>query len=241
MTETWLREALERVWSEFKLFARTLVAFAFRPGRSAREWQTGETGFMNPLAFGATAAGIYWAVTNALALIWPVPEASAVDTLATELTSAIGPYLHYGLLGAAMHVGLRVLGSRRRILGSIGVAFFAGGSIGTFAALVLSAFARWTAHTRGTSSLELRANDVLPLLIFIGAVLSYALVCLTMARALKALHYTAGWKVLVAATFAVIVTALLFGSVLPDGNYGWHPYVRVELDGGAGFFFGFEG
>jgi hypothetical protein len=37
------------------------------------------------------------------------------------------------------------------------------------------------------------------------------------------------------------VTAFLFGSVLPDGAYGWRPYIGVDLDGGFGFSFGFRG
>jgi hypothetical protein len=239
--ETWLREALERLWQELRLFVRTGAAFISRPARFARDWQTGELTVMNPLAFGATAAGVYWAVTNVLALVWPIPTTQTPDSLATEITSALGPYLHYGLLGATMHLALRALGSRRRILGSIGIAFFAGGSIGTLGALLLSAVARWFAFVRGTSSLELRTNDVVPLLIFTGAVLSYALVCVMMARALKALHHTAGWKTVAAVIFAVVVTALLFGNLIPDGNFGWRPYIRAVRDDGWGFSFGFRG
>ncbi|MGH7462570.1 MAG: hypothetical protein ACREMA_16295, partial [Longimicrobiales bacterium] len=73
--------------------------------------------------------------------------------------------------------------------------------------------------------------------ILTSALIAYALVCLIMARALMALHRTAAWKVISAGVFAVVVTALLFGSVLPDGQYGWHPYIKLErnFSGGVGF------
>jgi hypothetical protein len=44
-----------------------------------------------------------------------------------------------------------------------------------------------------------------------------------------ALHHTAGWKVVIAATFAVVATTLLFGSVLTGGYYGRRPYIGVDL------------
>ena len=237
--EAWLREAFDRLVHELRLFGRTFSAFLVRPGRSARAWQTGERVFMNPLAFGATAAGAYLAVASALAALWPVPGPDAGATLSDQITSAVGPYVHYGLLGAAMHLGLRTLGSRHRILGSIGTAFFAGGSIGTLTALLLTATTRRVAHVRGTNSLELGSGDAMPLVILVLALIAYALVCLIMARALMALHRTAAWKVIIAGVFAVVVTALLFGSVLPDGAYGWHPYIRLERNFSLGV--GFRG
>jgi hypothetical protein len=97
--------------------------------------------------------------------------------------SAVTPYAHYGLLGAAMHPGLRGLGSRRRVLSSIGIAFFTGGSIGTLTALVLNAVAYWIGHARGTGAFEVHSGDLVPLLLFLAAGLSYLLVCVTMLRA----------------------------------------------------------
>jgi hypothetical protein len=241
VTETWLREALERVVAELVLFLRTWRAFLFRPARAARAWQAGEAAFMNPLAFGATAAGIYWALSNTLDVVWPVQGAESAETLATELASAVSPYLLYGILGTTMHFALRALGSRRRLLASIGIAFFIGGSIGTAGALITSAAARRMAYVRGTTSLELSEADIMPLLLFLGATLFYVLTCVLMARALKALHYTAWWKVVLAAVFGMVLTAVLFGSVIPDGNYGWHPYIRIERNNGIGFSFGFQG
>jgi hypothetical protein len=239
-TDTWLREALTHLLGELRSFALTWVGFAFRPARSARAWQAGTRDFMNPLGFAATGAAIYWAVTSVLSTLWPVGEAEA-DGLAEQLTSAVGPYLHYGLLGAALHLALRTLGSQRRITGSIGAAFFAGGSVGTVTALIITAAARWYGHTRNTTSLDLQGPDIIPLLVFIGAVISYALICFVLAKAMLALHRTAVWKVLLAAVFAVTVTAVLFGSVLPEGNFGWRPYIQINLRDGIGFSFGFRG
>lgn len=241
VTETWLRDALGRLVAELVLFARTFRSFLWRPGRSARLWQAGDSSFMNPLAFGATAAGIYWALSNTLDLLWPVPRSEAAQTLGSELARAVSPYLLYGILGATMHFALRMLGSRRRILGSVGIALFVGGSIGTMGALLTSSTARRMAYVRGTTSLEMSASDIMPLVLFLGATLFYALTCLLLARALQALHHTSGWKVVLAAVFGMVLTAVLFGTVIPEGNYGWHPYIGIETDKQIGFSFGFRG
>ena len=238
---SWLREAFDRVVVEVRLFVKTFLAFLLHPARSAALWRSGERDYMNPLAFAAASAGIYWAITNFLSAIWPVAETETADQLSDQITSAIGPYVHYGLLGIAMHLALIALGSRQRILGSIGAAFFVGGSIGMLTSMVLTALARWYAHTHATTSLELQSGDVLPMIVFGGSVLSYLLICLMLARALTGLHRIARWKVGVAVAVAVLATAVLFGTVLPDGQYGWRPYVRVDVVDEIGFSFGFRG
>jgi hypothetical protein len=239
--ENWLHEAFARIVLEVMLFGGTFLAFLVRPGRSAREWQAGEREFMNPLAFSAGAAGVYWAAASLLGTIWPIPEPDVTDTFARQLGAAVTPYVHYCLLGVSMHLALRWLGSRRPVLGSVGAALFTGGSIGTFAALLLNAAAYWAGHARGTTALEVRAGDPLPLVLFLAAVLSYLLVCMAMLRALMAVHRAPPWKTVLAGAFAVLVTALLFGSVLPAGEYGWHPYLRVDPVGGFALSFGFRG
>jgi hypothetical protein len=241
VTETWLREALGRLWAEVALFTRTFKSFVLRPGRSAQLWQASESNFMNPLAFGAAAAGVYWAWSNTLNVLWPVAGNEGVDTLGSELAGAVSPYLLYAVLGTTMHFALRLLGSRRRLLGSIGIALFVGGSIGTLGALLTSSVARRMAYVRGTTTLEMSTTDILPLLLFLGATLFYALTCLLLARALKALHHTSGWKVVLAAVFGMVLTAVLFGTVIPEGNYGWHPYIGIETENQIGFSFGFRG
>jgi hypothetical protein len=149
--------------------------------------------------------------------------------------------VHYGLLGIAMHVALYALGSRHRLRGSVGVAFFVGGSIGTLTALILTTLARRYAFTHSTTSLNLDSGDVIPVLVFFGSVISYVLICTALARGLRTLHSTAAWKVGLAAVFAVLLTAVLFGSVIPDANYGWRPYIGIHVKDGIGFAFGFRG
>jgi hypothetical protein len=239
--QSWLREAFERIVAESRLFFSTFLSFLAHPGRSVRDWRSGERRYMNPLAFAAAAAGVYWAITNVVSAVWPVGEADSANLLSEQITSAIGPYVHYGLLGIAMHLALLALGSRQRILGSIGAAFFVGGSIGTLTSLVLTSLARWYAHMHATTSLELQSGDILPVVVFGGSVISYVLICLALARALTALHKIARWKVGVAAFFAVVATAVLFGSVIPDGAFGWRPYIKIETANEIGFSFGFRG
>ena len=228
--ERWLHEAIARVRLELATFFTTFAAFGFQPRSAAVTWQSGDRVFMNPLGFAASAAGAYWAIVSALVVLWPIADSESTDTLAAQLTSAVGPYVHYGLLGIVMHVVLRLLGSRRSLLGSIGIAFFVGGSIGTATALLLSSLTRWFGHVRGTSFLELASGDWAPTAILFGAALCYLAVCLLLARGLMGLHRVTVWKVIIAAAAAMLVTALLFGSVIPDGSYGWRPYIRIRLD-----------
>jgi hypothetical protein len=237
--ERWLHEAIARVRVELATFFTTFAAFGFRPRTSALAWQSGERVFMNPLGFAATAAGAYWAIVSVLSALWPIPGSESADTIGAQITSAIGPYVHYGLLGIAMHVLLRLLGSRRPALGSIGIAFFIGGSIGTSSALILSSITRWFGHVRGTSSIMLAEGDLVSLAILFAGVSFYLLVCLMLARGLMGLHRVAAWKMGIAVAFAILITALLFGSVIPDGSYGWRPYLRLWLDGDISF--GFRG
>jgi hypothetical protein len=239
--DDWLREAIARVLFELSLFGRTFAAFAFRPDRSARAWQAREQTFMNPLAFAASAAGVYWATVSLLTTLWPVPGTEAADTLAGQLTSAIGPYVHYGLLGIAMHFGLRTLGSKRRVLGSTGIAFFAGGSIGTATALVLTTLARWFGYERGALALEVQSGDLVPAVLLASGLISYGVLCLVMARGMMGLHRAPVWKAMAAAGFAMAVTAFLFGSVLPEGSFGWRPFFQIGIDGGFTLHFGFRG
>jgi hypothetical protein len=238
--EGWVREAWERVLREVALFARTFAAFALHPMRSARAWQAGERDFMNPIAFGGSAAGLYWGVSAVVGALWPVPGSEASDTLARQLASAVGPYVHYGLLGAAMHVGLRGLGSRRSLLGSLGAAFFTGGSVGTATALLLSSTAGLIAHARGVNTLELGSGDSVAFWFLFASAVSYALVCASMATALMGLGRTAVWKTILAGGFAIVLTAILFGSVIPEGDYGWRPYIHFDA-AEKEFGFGFQG
>ena len=237
--ERWLHEAIARVRLELATFFTTFAAFGFQPRSAAVTWQSGDRVFMNPLGFAASAAGAYWAIVSALVVLWPIADAESTDTLAAQLTSAVGPYVHYGLLGIVMHVVLRLLGSRRSLLGSIGIAFFVGGSIGTATALLLSSLTRWFGHLRDTSFIELSSGDVVPLALLAGAALSYVVVCLLISRGLMGLHQVAGWKAGIAIVVAMLFTALLFGSVMPEGSYGWRPYIRIDLNGGVSF--GFSG
>jgi hypothetical protein len=238
--DTWLQEAFSRLLAEFLLVGHTFVAFLLRPRRSVRQWQAGERHFMNPLAFSASAAAVYWAVTSVLAGLWPIPGSGVTNPLLQQFSSAVTPYVHYGLLGTTMHFGLRCLASQRRVLSSIGTALFTGGSIGTVAALVLSVIAHSIGHARGTGAFEVRSGDPIASVLLLAAVLSYVLVCVTMLRALMVLHLAPCWKAALAGGLAVVLTAFLLGSVLPEGDYGWHPYITVDVGAQFALSFGFR-
>ncbi|MGH7576590.1 MAG: hypothetical protein ACREM1_15875 [Longimicrobiales bacterium] len=120
------------------------------------------------------------------------------------------------------------------------MAFLAGGSIGTATALLLMTIVRWVGYGRGTGTLELQPGDWASLGLFVAAVVSYGALCLVMARAMIGLHRAPAWKAVLAATFAILITAILFGSVLPEGSYGWHPYLGVDLRDSVTLLFGFR-
>jgi hypothetical protein len=123
---------------------------------------------------------------------------------------------------------------------SIGAALFTGGSIGTVAALVLNAIAQSIGHARGTGAFEVRSGDPIASVLLLAAVLSYVVVCMTMLRAMMALHLAPRWKVVLAGGFAVVLTALVLGSMLPEGEYGWHPYIAVDVGPRLAVSFGFR-
>jgi hypothetical protein len=77
--------------------------------------------------------------------------------------------------------------------------------------------------------------------VFGGSVISYLLICTGVARGVGALQRTARWKLAIATVFAMLLTAVLFGTVLADGAYGWRPYIGINRSGGIGFSFGFRG
>jgi hypothetical protein len=239
-TEAWVSAAVGQVLAEASRFATTLFAFATRPRTSAERWANGTSAYMNPLGFVAFAAAIYWAIANGAAALWPVPGDEAKDSILRQITLAIGPQVHYGLLGIAMHAVLRSLGSVKKVAGSVGVSFYAGGSVGLVLALGMVVVLSYFAHTRGTGSLQLAEGGVVVTSLFVVAMLTYAVLCLVLTRAMIGLHKVPGWKAAVGIVLAILLTALLFGSVLPEGPYGWHPYLSLSHDAGFSFSFGFR-
>jgi hypothetical protein len=235
--DTWIPSAAAEIRTETLRFGRTFIAFLVRPSQSAADWAAGTLTPMNPLGFVATAAGLYWAVVNALAALWPVAGASA--GIGDQLSSAVGPQIHYGLLGVTLHMALRALGSHRRVAGSLGVSFYIGGSTGLLVATFMGGVTQYVAHERGTAALNLVRGDIVPLGLLIAAVVSYSVVLLALSRAMLGLHNIPTWKMASAGAVAVVLTALLFGSVLPEGSYGWHPYLAASLRS-ASFAFGFR-
>jgi hypothetical protein len=143
-----------------------------------------------------------------------------------------------------LRAGVNVMSAdftRRHFLGSTGIAFFAGGSIGTATALVLTTLARWFGYERGALALEVQSGDLVPAVLLASGLISYGVLCLVMARGMMGLHRAPVWKAMAAAGFAMAITAFLFGSVLPEGSFGWRPFFQIGIDGGYTVHFGFRG
>jgi hypothetical protein len=238
--EEWVPDAAAQVLAEAARYGATFAAFATRPRAAAERWAGGGSDFMNPLGFVAFAAAIFWAVANGTAALWPVPGAEAGGGIGGQIASAVGLQVHYGLLGLVLHGVLRVLGSRRRAAASLGVSFYAGGSVGMALALALVVAVHYAAHGLGWEPHQSVGDGVVPLVLFVAAVTAYALLCLVLARAMIGVHGVPGWQAAAGIAVAILLTALLFGSVLPEGPYGWHPFLSVARDGGLSIDAGFR-
>jgi hypothetical protein len=238
-TEEWVPAAAAQLLAEGARFGATFGAFARRPRAAAASWAGGSSDFMNPLGFVAFGAAVFWAVANGAAALWPVPGAGAEASIGNQIATAVGPQVHYGLLGLAMHGVLRALGSRRRMAASVGVSFYVGGSVGVVLALAMVVLGHYMVHAHGLVHTDVAEGGALTAALAGAAVVTYALLCVVLARAMIGLHGARGWQAAIAIAFAILLTALLFGSVLPEGSYGWHPYLSLSFPHDGGYVLGF--
>jgi hypothetical protein len=234
--EDWLRVSIRRTFAELRRFFSTAWSCGTRPYTFAAEWAKGIRDAPNPLGFAATGVGIYWALSGALAALLPAPGEDHDGGLFSQFSSSIGPYLQYALLGAFMHAGMRVAGSRQPLVASLGVALFAGATVGTAFSPLLILIGRLVARASGSSDLAL-GQDRGASVILLLALAAYFFLCVVLARAMQAIHLVPGWRAAMALLLAVLATALTFGNLIPEGTWGWHPWFEISRDN---VFFGFS-
>lgn len=231
VADGWLGTAARRTLQELGLFLRTAIRFLRGPGGFARDWDGERLEALNPAGFAATALGVYSAIAALMAWLLPIAETGG-GGLRDQITAAIGPYLHYGMLGLFAHVVLRLTGSRRRAQASLGIALYAGGAVAMPFSLLFGLVGALMARAQGTTHLVVASGaGTMTFLVLTGA--SYAVVCAYLARGLQALYRVRLWTVGAAMLPAIIATALVFGTVLPRGSYGWHPEIRLHFNGAS--------
>jgi hypothetical protein len=215
----WIAEAVRQAAHELRSFVTTGVAFTRAPGRFTEEWYGGTRKAMNPLACLATAAAVVsFPMEQVLARY--APETTSSSVLIQGL-SAIGPYLHYGALGALAHLFLRLTGSPSRLWSSVGVALFAGALPGSASSLLALPVGVHMATHPGSCAFGL-ALDFLLLAVF-GVFLW------TLGVALGRLHGVSRARAFAALGAALFVTAIVLGFLGPlHIRFGLHPTIHLR-------------
>jgi len=134
------------------------------------------------------------------------------QTLLTSLGETLGPYVLYIGLGLFAHLALRVLGSKRRLRTTVGVALLAGAGPGTVVALGLVvptvvAVARFGSLSTLVAHLPLWGQ--LTLAAYVMGIYFYSMALFKLA--LAGAHGLPRWKGLLAGTFAVIAMGIVCG------------------------------
>jgi hypothetical protein len=226
----WIRAALRQTLGELREFFRTALAFSRHPGRFADEWYRGEREALNPFGMLATAAAIVASTHQFLPLLVLALMKSAhsiddgSDSLARQLLAAVGPFLHYALLGALAHAVLRLGGSTRKLRGSIGVALYAGAGPGSGAYLLLYL----AAMAVTLSGSKFFAGPYAVVAIAPGFLVFAWALCVGLAG----LHRVRAWRAGLAIVIAVVVSGLLFG-LLPEWPEVFGLHLRLGLARGS--------
>jgi hypothetical protein len=211
----WFRDGLASSWREVKSYFATVWAFVRRPAAFIDLWWQGRQAAMNPIAMLATGAAIV-AATRQLA--GAVVGIAHPESLADAALSALGPYLHYVVLGLVMHVLLLPF-ARRKVtsMDSVAAVLFAGAGPAALAEglgwLVMCAI--WP-FTRSTAALA----------VMLGVAFSVATTMI--ATALGSLHRTKSWQMTLAILIAFTTTGLVFGYLAPPGNFGLHWVINLH-------------
>jgi hypothetical protein len=222
----WVSIAARQTWSELREFFATALAFSRHPARFADAWYRGEREALNPFGMLATAAAIVASVHQVVPLLvlalFPKArrEDDGGDSLVHQVLAAVGPFLHYALLGALAHAVLRLAGSRRLLRGSIGVALFAGAGPGSGGYLLIYLVAVVVTMS-GSKFFE---GPYAVFAIASGFFLFVWALCVGLAG----LHGVKVWRSTVAVAIAIGIAGVLFG-LLPQMPEVFGLHFRVEV------------
>jgi hypothetical protein len=121
----WPTEAWRAFANEQRLYLSTAVAFTRDPRRFGAEWADGRLRALNPIGFALTGLGITgaWQVAVVRLLDAAPPNAP----LWTELIKPAVPFLFPAVMSVLVHLIAKLLGSRRPLRSTVGIALFASG------------------------------------------------------------------------------------------------------------------
>jgi hypothetical protein len=232
----WVAEAWFQTRKEVAAFLSTTRHFFRHPFRFGRRWPFHGGDEQNPLGYAATSLAV---VAVIAALMRTLARGGAEDTsVGQEFLSWILPYGYFFLLGAAQHVCLRLLGSRRPLRDSLAMTVYAGAgtALPTMAAsLVSDIVVRLASDPRAMDRLP---PWIAPMMITLAFALA-ALLFATMAASQAGVHGARLWKVVVAMAVSLVLTGFLFGAFHPPGRYGLHLTLGFTSSArGFGFSFG---
>lgn len=215
-TPRWFRDAARAVGDELAAYLGATWAMIRRPGRFVLGWWHGREPRPNPVGMMATGAAITAATREVTSAVIGLDHASSFWA---GVASALGPYLHYVLVGLLCHLALLGLGRRRprpRPGDTVAVALYAGAGPSAVAAalawLALLALHPW-----------LDPAVVMPVALGVA----FSVFCMALASTLGALHDAPVWAILVAFAVAFPVSGAIFG-VAPAGDYGMHWVLRLD-------------
>jgi len=228
----WVEASVRSVRAEAALYRATMRAFLGSPKVFVREWQAGTREFMNPLGFLALSVLVLGAVRS---FGWWYLERQGSEFAAqlageqpfwAELWGALGPSLHFAVLGLICHHTLRLLGNHRvPASSSAAMTFYAAGSAG-----LVGEAAVWEL-VLGFLTVGVIPLEVVYSPLFAGFGIALSVFCAYLGYTLGALHLPRWWHMLLAFAAAFFITGLFFGHVDPPGDYGIRWFLRVWADG----------
>jgi len=226
----WPREALRSFSGELKLFLSTVWGITRHPVLFGDAWFEGRAKALNPIGFVATTASLLGVAAHLTSLALRTSEPSPRSLLA-ECLGQLGPFLHFAVAGALLHLLLKLLrGARGRLRDTVALALFVGG--GPLAILQLFYFATVLILSRGfhLSGPAISAHPSFDMMSDSGltsglSLLAYFLVALFwgwLSGAAEGAHRQSrrGWRMALAVTVVQTALMLFFGLVDPPGNYG---------------------
>jgi hypothetical protein len=226
----WVADAWRSAWGEVRLYGRTALAIVRGPRRFGERWGSGEGRALNPLAFAATTLGIVAALTVLLKALPGWAGASGESrSFMEELLNSGGTYLHLAALGVLAHFLIKPFRRQRALLGSIGLALYAGGIACLLTQVLQTLVLMVVPSIRSVHSLEIGQSPPWLSALFFGALtIAFAAFVRLLSASLAGLHRLAQPLAALAVLVAFVATGFVFGHVNPPGDYGLHLIFKLE-------------